>query len=531
MLAPDGRVRDPRAERPGADGGVRRPARSSEKWPIMGSILGMYCSPDVRDPRGLELRSDHQLIFDAPLLQWALESGRVHGACDDLTGGGRGPPHASPGASSSELLADRRRRASPSRAPSQRAAAASSGGPVVDAPASASPLSPTSTRSAPIARAASMSEARSPTTAERRQVDAQVARRALEHAACRACGSRSRPRAGSGRPRRSARRPRATSARIRRVDLRQVGLASSARARCRAGWSPRPRARRAPRAAAALERAGQERELLPRRHVLALGRLAVDHAVAVEEDRAQASSPARPARTGRARSRVWPSWMRGVSSEGHDDADVGAASRRAPPSPPVSAIVVRPAARAASRPASTFAERPLVEMPSATSPAPPERLDLPGEDALEAVVVGDRRDRRGVVGQRDRRQRAPLEQEAADELGGDVRGVGGAAAVAEREQLAAARERARRSASAARTTSARARRLEQRLLDAPRLSRMRRSASASAAQPSSTLQVRRPLGSKANSSTARRARSSARPPRACGRSGSRTACSRRRPRR
>ncbi len=44
------------------------------KWPIMGSILGMYCSPDVRAPEGLHLRSDHQLIFDAPVLQWALES-------------------------------------------------------------------------------------------------------------------------------------------------------------------------------------------------------------------------------------------------------------------------------------------------------------------------------------------------------------------------------------------------------------------------------------------------------------------------
>jgi SAM-dependent methyltransferase len=46
----------------------------SEKWPIMGSILGMYCSPDVRDPRELRTRSDHQLIFDVPLLEWALDS-------------------------------------------------------------------------------------------------------------------------------------------------------------------------------------------------------------------------------------------------------------------------------------------------------------------------------------------------------------------------------------------------------------------------------------------------------------------------
>jgi SAM-dependent methyltransferase len=43
------------------------------KWPIMGSILGMYCGPDLRDPRRLDVRSDHQLIFDLPLLRWAFE--------------------------------------------------------------------------------------------------------------------------------------------------------------------------------------------------------------------------------------------------------------------------------------------------------------------------------------------------------------------------------------------------------------------------------------------------------------------------
>jgi SAM-dependent methyltransferase len=56
-----------------------------EKWPIMGSILGMYCGPDVRDPRGLTMRSDHQLIFDVPLLRWALESAGFD-AVRDLTG-------------------------------------------------------------------------------------------------------------------------------------------------------------------------------------------------------------------------------------------------------------------------------------------------------------------------------------------------------------------------------------------------------------------------------------------------------------
>jgi SAM-dependent methyltransferase len=45
-----------------------------KKWPVMGSLLGMYCGPGVRDPRGLALRSDHQLILDEPLLRWALEA-------------------------------------------------------------------------------------------------------------------------------------------------------------------------------------------------------------------------------------------------------------------------------------------------------------------------------------------------------------------------------------------------------------------------------------------------------------------------
>jgi SAM-dependent methyltransferase len=56
-----------------------------EKWPIMGSLLGMYCGPEVRDPRGLQSRSDHQLVFDAPLLLWALQEGGFT-AARDLTG-------------------------------------------------------------------------------------------------------------------------------------------------------------------------------------------------------------------------------------------------------------------------------------------------------------------------------------------------------------------------------------------------------------------------------------------------------------
>jgi predicted SAM-dependent methyltransferase len=45
---------------------------TEEKWPIMGSILGMYCSPSLRDPRQLTVRSDHQLVLDFDVLAWAL---------------------------------------------------------------------------------------------------------------------------------------------------------------------------------------------------------------------------------------------------------------------------------------------------------------------------------------------------------------------------------------------------------------------------------------------------------------------------
>jgi SAM-dependent methyltransferase len=84
VLAPDGRVEIHVPNGPALmDAFQSRPV--AEKWPIMGSILGMYCAPEVRDPRGLEQRSDHQLIFDVPLLSWALEEAGFH-AVRDLTG-------------------------------------------------------------------------------------------------------------------------------------------------------------------------------------------------------------------------------------------------------------------------------------------------------------------------------------------------------------------------------------------------------------------------------------------------------------
>jgi SAM-dependent methyltransferase len=56
-----------------------------EKWPLMGSLLGMYCGPEDRDPRALEHRSDHQVIFDSELLRWALDAAGFT-EIEDLTG-------------------------------------------------------------------------------------------------------------------------------------------------------------------------------------------------------------------------------------------------------------------------------------------------------------------------------------------------------------------------------------------------------------------------------------------------------------
>ena len=66
-----------------------------------------------------------------------------------------------------------------------------------------------------------------------------------------------------------------------------------------------------------------------------------------------------------------------------------------------------------------------------------EPFDLPREHLLETVIVGDRGQRRGVGGQRKRRVTGPVLLVAADDFGGDVLGVGGAAAIADDQQLVA----------------------------------------------------------------------------------------------
>jgi SAM-dependent methyltransferase len=55
------------------------------KWPIIGSLLGMYCSPDANQPESLYAPADHRLIFDFPLLSWALTTAGFTDVMD-LTG-------------------------------------------------------------------------------------------------------------------------------------------------------------------------------------------------------------------------------------------------------------------------------------------------------------------------------------------------------------------------------------------------------------------------------------------------------------
>ena len=72
-----------------------------------------------------------------------------------------------------------------------------------------------------------------------------------------------------------------------------------------------------------------------------------------------------------------------------------------------------------------------------------ERFDLAREHAAEIVVVGDRGERAGVGGERDRGQAGALALEAAHHLRGEMLAVGGRAAVAAGEHLAPALQRLR----------------------------------------------------------------------------------------
>jgi ubiquinone/menaquinone biosynthesis C-methylase UbiE len=84
VLRPGGRVRVHVPNGPVLMTALMRSA-VPEKWPLMGSLLGMYCGPEDRDPGALAHRSDHQIIFDSELLRWALDAAGFEDV-EDLTG-------------------------------------------------------------------------------------------------------------------------------------------------------------------------------------------------------------------------------------------------------------------------------------------------------------------------------------------------------------------------------------------------------------------------------------------------------------
>jgi hypothetical protein len=47
-------------------------AAVDEKWALAGGLLGMCCSPTDRTPERFRQLSQHQILFDAPLLRWVL---------------------------------------------------------------------------------------------------------------------------------------------------------------------------------------------------------------------------------------------------------------------------------------------------------------------------------------------------------------------------------------------------------------------------------------------------------------------------
>ena len=301
--------------------------------------------------------------------------------------------------------------------------------------ASARRVPPTSTRSAPM-RAGRLHVARAVADHGRvRQPEAQLARRLLEHAGARlaAVARVALVRAvvhGVDAPA-GGRDCRAHA----RMDVREVGLGVAAEGDAALVRRHDDRHVQLRQHADPVQRARQEREFLPRGDVLALGGLAVDDAVAVEEDRAQVTSRSASSH------RMWAiSDVRlldaGRLGRRGLDAHVGGAPQRA-------AVRAGEADRRQAAPAGRLEAGEHVRRAAARGDPDrdvargAERLHLAREDAVVAVVVGDRRDGGGVVGERQGRERAPLGEESPHELGGDVRRVGRAASVAEGEHLPA----------------------------------------------------------------------------------------------
>ena len=130
------------------------------------------------------------------------------------------------------------------------------------------------------------------------------------------------------------------------------------------------------------------------------------------------------------------SWMRGVAVVGTTSA-ASATYATLPPSPAGDADGERAALVRLLEPAHDVGARPRGRQPDGHVTGPAQRLELAGEDVVERAVVGDRGEQRAVGGQGEGGEAGPVDQVAADELGGEVLALGRAAAVAEPEHRAA----------------------------------------------------------------------------------------------
>ena len=115
-----------------------------------------------------------------------------------------------------------------------------------------------------------------------------------------------------------------------------------------------------------------------------------------------------------------------------------AAPRILPPARPVSATTVISRRARPRPPPARWPSCRWSTSPAARRPAQPSAATCLAKIDLVVVVVADGGEDRAVGGQRDRAESGPLALEAADELGREVLRIGGRAAVAAGQHLAAA---------------------------------------------------------------------------------------------
>ena len=157
-------------------------------------------------------------------------------------------------------------------------------------------------------------------------------------------------------------------------------------------------------------------------------------------------SSASTSSTIRCSSARWITWIRLVSSDGTTTPRPPARASGPPPRPRKATVAPSASARRARGGEQVRALAAGAVQHQQVARAA-ERLDLPGEDLLEAEVVARRGEHRGVGGERDRGERGAAVGVAHHVLGREVLRVGRAAAVAAEEQRPALRRIVARSAA------------------------------------------------------------------------------------